>query len=285
MRYRRLPGQPAGSRRRREDRFYRAFVRPVRCSRTESAAQLAIHGRAGAPRQVGRRGLLRGRHVRQQGQSAGSTDPAQVGDRPGHTLRHPGQWLGRGLCPDRRHQQAQRAQSRQGDRLLELRLARPRYDERQMQLLALSLRRQLRHEDGSRDQRAGQRPSHQEGLHHRTELRIRAASQSGGEGVSGAQAAGYPDRGRRPAPDWAGQGFFTLRGENQGLRRRRGDHRQFRPRPHVAGQGRQGRRPQGEFLYLQRGHHRRSDSDGRCRGRPRQGGVLLASQQRVLLWP
>ena len=68
----------------------------------------------------------------------------------GHPLHHPGQRLGvrggdRGL-----RGQVQRPQSRQGSAVLQLRGGRSGADQRQMQLLAFPLGRELRHQDGPR---------------------------------------------------------------------------------------------------------------------------------------
>ena len=70
--------------------------------------------------------------------------------RPGRALHHPGQRLVGARWPlIRRGRQAQRAQSRQGGALPQLRGGGPGPDQQQVQLLALPLRRRHLHEDGS----------------------------------------------------------------------------------------------------------------------------------------
>ena len=94
----------------------------------------------------------RDRPARQQDQSAGKPDPGAEGDRLRHPLHHPGQRLGgRRRAVGFRHQ-IQRAQSRQGSAVLQLCRGRSDPDQREVQLLAFPLGRQLRHQDGSADQ-------------------------------------------------------------------------------------------------------------------------------------
>ena len=84
-----------------------------------------------------------------------------------------GNGSGVGLALLRRGQQAQRAQSGQGGPVPELRRGRSGPDQQQVQLLALPLRRQPRHEDGGADHLHGAEQGHQEGLPDQPGLRVR----------------------------------------------------------------------------------------------------------------
>ena len=69
--------------------------------------------------------------------------------------------------------QVQRPQSRQGDHLSQLRRGRSGADQRQMLLLAFSLGRQFRHQDGRADDLHEGAAEHQEGLPHQSGLFLR----------------------------------------------------------------------------------------------------------------
>ena len=133
-----------------------------------------LNAAGGLERQEGR-----DRRVRQQDQSAGEPDPGAKGGRSGHPHHHPGQRLvgrgGAGGLGD----QVQRPQSRQGDHLSQLRRGRSGADQRQMLLLAFSLGRQFRHQDGRADELHEGPAEHQEGLSDQPGLFVRPGGAQG----------------------------------------------------------------------------------------------------------
>ena len=108
-----------------------------------------------------------------------------------------------------RRAQVQRAQPRQGGPLPQLRRRRPGADQREVQLLALPLRRRRRHEDGSPDQLHGQAAEDQEGLPDQPGLFLRQGGGRGGAHDAHRQAPRHRDRGRRAAPAAEGAGLLA----------------------------------------------------------------------------
>src|SRR5258707_11302536 len=69
-----------------------------------------------------------------------------------------------------------------------------------MQLLALPLGCELRHQDGGAHQSYEDAPEHQEALPDKSGLLVRPGGARGGEEDAGCEAPGHPDRRRRTAP-------------------------------------------------------------------------------------
>ena len=117
--------------------------------------------------------------------------------------------------------QVQRAQPRQGSAVPQLRRGRSRAHQRQVQLLALPLGRQLRHEDGGADQlHEGQDATIKKvyliNQDYSFGQAVRARRQEDAEG----QAPRHPDRRRRAASAAEDHRLRALHRQDQGLRRR-----------------------------------------------------------------
>ena len=158
----------------REDGLDRSALRPDGAGRQQPAEELAVHDREVQREQSGRR-EVRGHRHRQQAVADGEPERAQVGDRPGHPLHHPGQRLVGGARAHRCDQQVQRAQPGQGSHLPQRGRGRPRPHQQQVQLLALPLRRRHDDEDGGADDLHEGPEGHQEGLPLQPELLARPA--------------------------------------------------------------------------------------------------------------
>ena len=280
-------------------RLDRSAVGPVRSGRHQPAEQLEVLRRQ-VQRQQRRRREVRDHRLRQQGRAGRVAERAEAGDRRRCPLHHPGQRLRRRPGAHRRDQQVQRAQSRQGAGLPERGRRRPRPHQQQVQLLALPLRRRHDDEDGSHVELHEGPEGHPQGLHPRPELFARRAGRQVREGGHQAQAPRHRDRRRGPAPDRPGARLLALHRQDQGLRRRRGGHRQLGRRSVAAGQGRGRGRLHGQVLHLLRRRHRHADGAGHerrrqglrhrlCRRRPhgrrvRQGRLRVQGEvQRRLL--
>jgi hypothetical protein len=260
----------------RQDRPHRPADRPVgpvwasTSSRATSSSPRSSAARATRPASSSSR-----RTIDNKLSPAGKPERAEGRHRPGRALRHAGQRLVGGAGADRRHQQAQRAQPRQGGAVPQLRRGGPRPDQQQVQLLALPLRCRHLHEDGSHDQLHERPAGHQEGLPAQPELLARPCRwPSTPRKCWQAQAPRRADRRRRPAPAGPGARLRALHRQDQGLRRRHRDHRQLGLRPVAAGQGRQGRRLQRQVLHLLRRRDRHAHGAGHLRRRPRVPGGL-----------
>ena len=183
----------------RQDGLDRSAVGPDGAGRQQPAEELAVHGREVQREQPGR-GQVRGDRHRQQALAHREPERAEVGDRPGHPLHHPGQRLVGGAGAGRRDQQVQRAQSRQGSDLPQRGRGRSGPDQQQVQLLALPLRRRHDDEDGGDDHLHEGPEGHQEGLPAEPELLARPAGREVRQGIPEAQAPRHRDRRRGPAP-------------------------------------------------------------------------------------
>ena len=164
-------GRPGRSR--RQARLHRSAV-GRRCERRHQRPE-AFH----LPRRQDQRGGRTQRReaadrlLRQQGRSAGVADCAQEGARRGRALRLPGQRQRGGARHLGRRAEVQRAQSRQGGALLQLRGGGPCADQRQMQLLALPVRLRCGHEDGGAREPDRLPAPDQEDLSHQPGLFVR----------------------------------------------------------------------------------------------------------------
>ena len=214
----------------RQDRLDRSAVGPDGTGRQQPAQQLEVHGRE-VQRQQRRRREVRGPGHRQQALADRDAERAQVGHRPGRALHRPGQWLVGWPRADRRHQQVQRAQPRQGSDLPQRGGRRSGPDQQQVQLLALPLRRRHDHEDGGHDFLHQGSEGRQEGLHPRPELLARRPGRQVREGRPEEEAPRHRDRRRGPAPDRAGSRLRALHRQDQGVGRRHRHHRQLGLRP------------------------------------------------------
>ena len=106
------------------------------------------------------------------------------------------------------------------DALFQLCRGRSEHDQREVQLLALPLGRQLGHQDGGAHQLHEGPAVHQEGLPDQPGLFVRPVGPHAGAQDAGRKAAGHPDRRRRAAPASQGHRLLALHRQNQGLRRR-----------------------------------------------------------------
>jgi hypothetical protein len=128
---------------------------------------------SGGGASIGEVGLKTFQFLAEQDQPAGKPDPGAEGDRRRRPLHHPGQWfVGCRRAVGFRHQ-IQRAQSRQGSSLLQLRRGRSGPHQRKVQLLAFPLGREFRHQDGSAHQLHEDRPGDQKRLPDQSGLFLR----------------------------------------------------------------------------------------------------------------
>ena len=128
------------------------------------------------------------------------------------------------------------AQSREPHHLRQLRRGCDRADQREVQLLALPLRRQRRDEGRGHGARAAQ-GGHQ-GLPAEPGLPVRPVGAARRQGVPGQAAARRAGGRRRADPARQDQGLRALHHQDQGVRRAGADHRQLGPGHEPADQGR-----------------------------------------------
>ena len=178
----------------------------------------------------------------------------------GVRYHHPGQRLVGCRRADRLRDQVQRAQSRQGSAVLQLCRGRSGPDQRQVQLLAFPLGRELRHQDG------GAHQLHEDACPRSKSVYLINQDYSFGESVrssrqghAGRQAAGHRDRRRRAASAAEGHRLRALHRQDQGIGRRHRHHRQLGPGFRAAAEGSRRRRTEGQLVHLLRRRHRRPD--------------------------
>ena len=204
---------------------------------------------------------IRDRRVRQQDQSAGKSDPGAKGRRSGYPHHHAGQRLvSRGGAVGL-GDQVQRPQSRQGNTLPQLCGGRSGSDQRQMFLLAFSLGRQFRHQDGGADEFHEDAPQHQEALSDQPGLFVRPGGAHGGPRDAQGKAARHRDRRRRTASAAQDHRFFALYRQDQGLGSGQRDNRQLGPGFRAAAEGGGRRRPASRLVYLLCGRGGRPHGD------------------------
>ena len=139
-----------------QGRLHRSAFGAVRAGRRRQPEADAVHHRLHQRQGRRARQEVRTGSVRQQVAAVRRADRAQERDRPEHALHHAVQRLQHRRRPDRRRQQAQRAQPGQPHHLSELRRGGHRAHQRAVQLLAFPLRPARRHEGRGDGPRAAQ---------------------------------------------------------------------------------------------------------------------------------
>ena len=165
-----------------QGRLHRSAFGSVRAGRRRQPEADAIHHRLHQRQGRRARQEVRAGAVRQQVAAVGRADRAQERDRPEHALHHAVQRLQHRRRPDRRRQQAQRAQPGQPHHLSELRRGGDRADQRAVQLLAFPLRPPCRHEGRGDGPRAAE--GRHQGLSDQPGLPVRPVGAARGQELS-----------------------------------------------------------------------------------------------------